>query len=955
MSEESSSSSSPSGHPIGLPQKKSQATSCAECRRLKLKCDRVFPCSSCIRRGCANLCPNGTLEKGKRGFLKRLEQSLPSSGNRTVDPNSGEPTTEVAMFVARDAAMSKRIQELESALINAGVPVPGLPHAVAKRTTALSHKRTRSSPGMDEDSDKMSERSLSPNGAESADVTMGFGTLTIDPLNRAKYIGLSGASAYLSSDIWSCSLENGAEAEDAITGYDIQHALLGKLSVLPSYDEAVRLAKIYFVNDSYMYEIVSEEIFMNDHLPTTYERFTVQGGHVAPDTLALVAMVLAAGRYYDMTRSPEESAPRVTELFDTAVYALNISNAVNGATCPRTIQGIQALQLMATYQLSVKAEVGAEAAWQILGIVCRSLQAQGLHRDGSRWGLPLKELEERRRVFWETYTFDRLQSFMLGRPYSLIDAHHDCEMPTTSNTPLPSDVDNSNTFSHTRFHHHKFRWAILIGRIVDVAFSARQLTYDVIKQVDRDINDYYFSLPTWIRCPAVTRPVEESVWKRICSKACSRPHGTHPDFASGLGKAQDQQRDAQIYTLANCIFVAILHLHRGPFCRALMLEPQELVRSPYESSVSRVTSAATTIINITRGLYVLHPGHTSRVWYWLYHVFTAAVCQAVFVCTAPFHPLAPQAFKSLQAALELLDRAEGPRAITAKSRLSILSQKAAASMERYLSSSFAKSRSRRGSPNSSPPDTNLPFPPLGSKLPPPRFPESYLRAATGDFLGISTKLVRLGSPSHPNSGSTSAGPASSRSSSSSPLSGTSMPLGEMPPPPPLHRASPSVNENPMRHPHAQPHERRSPLDPLDIFESAAGNTFDPWFQTFMAIGPEKDINATAIPPGPNLSWPGTEAAMNGAPSGFQPPQFDPNSFNDLDFAVDPAGIREIQSLLDWRHSVSAGIPPNTPTGPPGMNQNDAFGLFGPPNVFESPNFIQESVHGQWLLDPYKTH
>jgi hypothetical protein len=74
---------------------------------------RIFPCSSCIRRGCANLCPTGTLEKGKRGFLKRLEQSLPAY------PKAGGEMehSEVAMFVARDNAMTKRIQELEATLV----------------------------------------------------------------------------------------------------------------------------------------------------------------------------------------------------------------------------------------------------------------------------------------------------------------------------------------------------------------------------------------------------------------------------------------------------------------------------------------------------------------------------------------------------------------------------------------------------------------------------------------------------------------------------------------------------------------------------------------------------------------------------------------------------------------------------------------------------------------------
>ncbi|KAG1861204.1 hypothetical protein DFJ58DRAFT_778147 [Suillus subalutaceus] len=32
---------------------------CAECRRLKARCDRQVPCSTCVKRGCSMLCPNG--------------------------------------------------------------------------------------------------------------------------------------------------------------------------------------------------------------------------------------------------------------------------------------------------------------------------------------------------------------------------------------------------------------------------------------------------------------------------------------------------------------------------------------------------------------------------------------------------------------------------------------------------------------------------------------------------------------------------------------------------------------------------------------------------------------------------------------------------------------------------------------------------------------------------------
>ncbi|KAF6744499.1 hypothetical protein DFP72DRAFT_825744 [Ephemerocybe angulata] len=50
--------------------------SCCECRRLKLKCDRNFPCASCKKRGCAEICPEGVLVSGKgtRFILANTEQ-----------------------------------------------------------------------------------------------------------------------------------------------------------------------------------------------------------------------------------------------------------------------------------------------------------------------------------------------------------------------------------------------------------------------------------------------------------------------------------------------------------------------------------------------------------------------------------------------------------------------------------------------------------------------------------------------------------------------------------------------------------------------------------------------------------------------------------------------------------------------------------------------------------------
>ncbi|KAJ7618930.1 fungal-specific transcription factor domain-containing protein [Mycena polygramma] len=711
--------------------RKSQITSCAECRRLKLRCDRVFPCSSCIRRGCANLCPTGTLEKGKRGFLKRLEQSLPAYPK----PGAGGETehSEVAMFVARDNAMTKRIQELEAALVGAGLSIPG-PSSVnvaessqenegrakRQRTSSISDPVRPSSPST---TDRESSSSSATMPVDTTDVTLGFGTLTIDVENRSRYVGPSGGAAYLNADLWKMnasqthSRRSSQEhtrglSESSMSGAStssqrasqLEGEIMAKLSCVPPHDEAVRIARLYYKNCSFMYEIIPEDIFFNVHLPVIYpdaaNPYVPKNLHV----LSLFAMVLSLGIFFDLSLPVDNVRSRASEFFDLAVAALNISIPLKTDTIP----AVQTLHLMALYFLSTRGENGGDPAWQLLGMAMRSIQAQGCHRDGSRWGLPQRELEERRRVFWEAHIYDRLQSFTFGRPYAQNDSHHDCEMPQSCDTPLPSDTDPTNsTWSHTRWHTHKFRFAILLGSIVDQVFSVKHPSYSVIMQLDREINDHYDNLPAWIICDAVKNPVEELP--------------TH-----GMGADADMRRHAQIASLSNMYFLTLLHLHRGPFCRALMLGPKNLATSRYAASIASLIRAARAMINIARGLFALHPAVTSRMWYWIFHSFTAAVCQAVLVIVAPSHPLSPAAFESMQAAVELFERADGERAKSAAIRVGWLAAKASQTMEAYRNAQMQQQQAPTAGSSS-------------SKL---EFPTSNIRGNPEDLLGTSTKLIR---------------------------------------------------------------------------------------------------------------------------------------------------------------------------------------------------------------------
>ncbi len=146
-------------------------------------------------------------------------------------------------------------------------------------------------------------------------------------------------------------------------------------------------------------------------------------------------------------------------------------------------------------------------------------------------------------------------------------------MPQTCDTPLPSDTaEDDISFSHKKFHTYKFRFTAILGNIADRAFAAKHPTYTTIMELDKEINDYYSALPKWMVCESVQNPVKEL-----------RPG------AVGLGSPENMRRDAQIHSLCNMIYLTLLHLHRGPFCRALTMDSSDPLKAKYASSVTNLT------------------------------------------------------------------------------------------------------------------------------------------------------------------------------------------------------------------------------------------------------------------------------------------------------------------------------------------------------------------------------
>lgn len=97
--------------------------SCAECRRLKLRCSRVFPCTNCVKKGCAAICPQGSLTtgKGNRSVVVFLLLVLLSTHLSFVLAN-----TEILHEKIND--LSSRVRFLEDALADAHACYSDQPH-----------------------------------------------------------------------------------------------------------------------------------------------------------------------------------------------------------------------------------------------------------------------------------------------------------------------------------------------------------------------------------------------------------------------------------------------------------------------------------------------------------------------------------------------------------------------------------------------------------------------------------------------------------------------------------------------------------------------------------------------------------------------------------------------------------------------------------------------------------
>ncbi|KAI6041873.1 fungal-specific transcription factor domain-containing protein [Pisolithus marmoratus] len=599
--------------------------SCAECRRLKIKCDKQIPCQSCQRRGCAALCPNGSLSTGQgTRFVLAATENLHH----------------------RMEKMNARIRQLESALTELQGQHSTEPHPLLRPDLlgAFQHDNDAGLPSVD-DSTIVNH----PPGLLEA-----LGTLSISDGGTSRFFGPTGGSHCLlmvdsmpsqgiaDADSLSDSARDSRspeEVENFVPDLPCKPApstpnIEQLVSCLPTGEEARHLTDVYLEQANWLFQSVSKDQMLLELLPAYYVNGAsdVTQAENNPHRLGLLLLVFAIGALLDPKQKPCNA--QAERYYQCARAAICLQSVLEKPS----LETIQALHLLSFYNAVsgnelVGKETSMETSWSLVTLAAHLAHTLGLHRDGLRWGLSDKIATRQRVVFWDVFVADVWNCLEAGRPPTFSLPYIDCQFPGGGS---PHDKVHIGSDKQSFYGSWAFRFAS--DCVADVA--ARTLTsdppsYSTILELDRKVRSF-----------PVTEAVEEFV--AASSGGVS---------ANATDKGMDVMESMGRFVMSNSREVILLYIHRGYFAQAIIQSPTNPLDGPYTPSFLAAYRASLTILHTVKVQYELHPKLTARIWAIWTYAFSAAVVFGTIVTRGPRSPMASSAMKELHDACLLFSRA----------------------------------------------------------------------------------------------------------------------------------------------------------------------------------------------------------------------------------------------------------------------------------------------------------
>ncbi|KAI6096564.1 hypothetical protein EDD16DRAFT_1500173 [Pisolithus croceorrhizus] len=587
--------------------------SCAECTRLKIKCDKQIPCQSCRRRGCAALCPNRSLSTGL--------------GTRSVLAAT-EP------LYHRIARLNERIQQLEGALSELQALHFVGPHPLL-RPDALGAPRPE---------DGARAPSSDPVIVEHPpDFVEAMGTLSVSGSGASRFFGPTAGSHCLLmiDDAPSEDFTNGScskspevlqEIENLTAAFPFKpvHSTLSVESLvnsyLPTWERALYLTEAYVEQTTPLFQSVSRDHIVDELLPAYY----VHGvPHVAqvenPHQLGLLFVIFATAALLDPNQEPKSAG----------VEAESYHKAARAAICLRSVmqkpslETIQVLHLLSVCnavsgnELAGK-ETSMETSWSL--VVLAAHLAHTVNRDGLRWGMPADITARRRMIFWDLFVADIWNCLEAGRPPTFSLPYIDCQFPGGGS---PNDKAHISADRQEFCRSWAFRFASsCVADVAALALASDSPSYPTILELDRQVRDF---------------PVTEAA-EYFAAAACDAVPAKPADSDIGL-------MDSMIrFVMSNAREI------RGYFVQAVIENPINPLGSPYTPSFLAAYRASLIILRTVEVQYDLHPKPIARLSPMWMSAFSAAVVFGAIVIRGPRSPMASSAMKELRDACLLFSK-----------------------------------------------------------------------------------------------------------------------------------------------------------------------------------------------------------------------------------------------------------------------------------------------------------
>ncbi|KAI5115972.1 hypothetical protein M0805_001503 [Coniferiporia weirii] len=622
--------------------------SCAECRRLKLKCDKTIPCSSCVRRGCPAICPNGTQSAGQTtryslADVEKLHRKLSEARRRIRLLEDALQIAHASTSPGQHPLLSEDLLGIKSDTDSPAGVTDGTDKELEKDEL---DKNILGSFGKLAVSDHEEEASLT--GAESCSlIRIGNKSHCEPPASNERNISIDETDPPSSLPAHIARLSGSYPfASPPLTKDEIQDAIE---EMLPSYERASALVEAYLENLSWFFRPVEREQIMEELIPVVYKgRRAASGAKSAPSpdsdafsnasspsptanedtvvaradahTLALLMMIFSAGAIADLTLPPCN---------DEAELYYHLSRAALGLKSVferTTLVTVQAVVLVGTYDLFSCRKSSLEGTYKLLGFGLSLASSLGLHRDPSRWKLSSKMMQRRRYLFWELYSLDMWKGFGAGRPTTFSPPYVDCEMP--QDTDIIIDETGLEIPSIWCWRHRFVKE--VVTEVIQKLDSVRGLKYSEMLALDQKIRNF--------------GPRE--LFKR-CTTAMN-----HSNVYDGV------MPYLRRYMMNLSVDNTLMLLHRNFFARAILEDPVNPMRSIFAPSFLSAYRSATTMLRVVREEYDNISHFMLRIWPVWAHTLTASVIVGSVAALGSSFALAPQAFIEFDLSIALFAKAQ---------------------------------------------------------------------------------------------------------------------------------------------------------------------------------------------------------------------------------------------------------------------------------------------------------